>query len=181
MDSVELLIHPARLRLVYALSGGRALTSAELQARLPSVPKATLYRHIALLTDHGVLEVVGERRVRGAVERTYRLREERTRVSQDEAAKMSIDDHRRGFGASMAAILAEFSAYLDTPGASPVRDAVGYRHFTLWLSDEEKRAAIEAMQALLVERAKNPPAPGRRPHLLSTIFFPLAGDHDPAP
>ena len=180
MDTVELLIHPARLRVVYALAGGRALTSAELQARIPNVPKATLYRHIALLAEHGILEVVGERRVRGAVERTFRLCEDRTRVSLDDASRMSVDDHRRGFSASMAALLAEFNAYLDTPDAAPVRDAVGYRHFTLWLTDEEKREAIADMQALLVERARQSPAPGRRAHLLSTIFFPLARGEEPA-
>ncbi|MFN8668349.1 MAG: helix-turn-helix domain-containing protein [Gemmatimonadaceae bacterium] len=176
MDAVDLLIHPARIRIVYALAGSRALTSAQLQERIPQVPKATLYRHIAVLTQHGVLEVVGERRVRGAVERTYRLRHDRTLVTVEESARMSPDDHRRSFSAAMAAILAEFNAYLDAPGAAPVHDAVGYRHFTLWLGEDEKARAISEMQALLVELAKLPPAPGRRAHLLSTIFFPLAGN-----
>ena len=37
MDPVELLLHPVRLRIVHALSGGRVLTTAELGARLPDV------------------------------------------------------------------------------------------------------------------------------------------------
>lgn len=91
---------------------------------------------------------------------------------------MSPEDHRRSFSAAVAAMLAEFNAYLDSPGAAPVHDAVGYRHFTLWLDDEEKARAIAEMQAWLVALAKLPPAPGRRPHLLSTILFPLASSND---
>lgn len=178
MDAVDLLIHPARIRIIYALAGARALTSAELQARIPQVPKATLYRHIAVLAEHGVLEVVGERRVRGAVERTYRLRQDRSLVTVEESARMSPEDHRRSFSAAVAALLAEFNAYLDSPGAAPVPDAVGYRHFTLWLDDEEKARAIAEMQAWLAALAKRPPAPGRRAHLLSTILFPLASSND---
>lgn len=177
MDAVELLIHPARLRIVYALAGGGTHTSAELLVRIADVPKATLYRHIALLAEHGVLEVVAERRVRGAMERTYRLREERARVSPEDAATMSVADHRRGFAASMAALLAEFNAYLETRDAAPLRDGVGYRQFTLWLSDDEKRAAVDAMRQLLFTLAAQGPAPGRRAHLLSTIFFPLASSN----
>ena len=34
LDPVELLLHPVRLRIVHALSGGRTVTTAELCARL---------------------------------------------------------------------------------------------------------------------------------------------------
>jgi DNA-binding transcriptional ArsR family regulator len=173
MDAVALLIHPVRLRIVYALSRGRTLTSTQLLARMPEVPKATLYRHVALLAREGVLEVVGEQRVRGAVERRYRLREERAVVTRDDAARMTAEDHRRGFGAAVAALLAEFSAYLERPGAAPLADAVSYRQFTLWLSPDERAALIEEFRRSIVARAGNEPAPGRAPHLLSTILFPI--------
>ena len=65
MDTLELLAHPVRLRIVHAMRGGRTLTTAELGARLPDVSKAMLYRHVELLATGGVLEVAGERRVRG--------------------------------------------------------------------------------------------------------------------
>src|ERR1700689_4133268 len=74
MASADLLLHPVRLRIVKAFLGDRALTTAQLAAELDDVPAGSLYRHIALLTKAGVLQVVAERRVRGAVERTYAMR-----------------------------------------------------------------------------------------------------------
>jgi len=80
MDTLELLGHPVRLRIVHAMRGGRSLTTAQLCARLPDVSKAMVYRHVDLLAAGGVLEVAEERRVRGAVERHYRLCQDRASI-----------------------------------------------------------------------------------------------------
>ena len=74
MASADLLLHPVRLRIVKAFLGERALTTGQLAEELEDVPSGSLYRHVALLVKAGVLQVVAERRVRGAVERTYMLR-----------------------------------------------------------------------------------------------------------
>lgn len=172
MDLLHLLLHPVRLRVVYALAGGRVRTTAELCASLMDVPKTTVYRHVALLVDGGALEVADERRVRGAVERHYRLRRDRASIAPAAGATMSLDDHRQGFAASMGALLAEFDAYLGRPGADPFADLVGYRQGVVWLSDEELTEAAGEIQAVLAARAGNPATPGRRPRLLSLIQFP---------
>src|SRR5512132_3192187 len=102
MDTLELLLHPVRVRIVHAMSGGHTRTTSELCARLPDVSKATVYRHVSLLAEAGLLEVAGEQRVHGAVERRYRLNRTRAVIDQDAAASMSLDDHRHGFAAAMA-------------------------------------------------------------------------------
>jgi DNA-binding transcriptional ArsR family regulator len=179
MDTVDLLLHPVRLRITYAMSGERTRTTAELCAALPDVPKTTVYRHVALLAEAGVLEVADEQRVRGAMERHYRLRRDRTAIAPEAGASMSLGDHRRGFAAAMAALLAEFDAYLDRPGTDPFADSVGYRQGTLWLSPDEVSELIGEFRAALVSRSANGPAPGRRPHLMSMIFFPTGADGEP--
>ncbi|WP_438490237.1 helix-turn-helix domain-containing protein [Streptomyces sp. S186] len=172
MDTVDLLLHPVRLRVVHALAGGRVLTTSQLCARMPEVPKVTMYRHVALLTEAGFLEVAAEQRVRGAVERHYRLRQDRPVVDTDAAAAMSLDDHRRGFAAAMAVLIAEFNAYLDRDGADPVVDSVSYRQGTLWLSPDELAEMNHKLLAILGPLLANQPKPGRAPYLLSRIFFP---------
>ncbi|MFC4120396.1 helix-turn-helix domain-containing protein [Nonomuraea zeae] len=178
MDPVEQLLHPVRLRIVHALAAGRTLTTTQLCARLPEVSKVTVYRQVALLTEGGFLEVESEQRVRGAVERRYRLRQDRPAIDAAAAAAMSLDDHRRGFAAAMAVLISEFNAYLDRDGADPVADAVSYRQGTLWLSPEELAAMVTGLLAVLRGSAANTPAPGRAPYLLSAILFP-AGQAPP--
>jgi len=170
---VDLLLHPVRIRVVHAFAGGRTLTTAELGEHLPDVPKTTLYRHVGILAAAGLLEVIGEQRVHGAVERTYRLDRARTRISPQEAAAMTVDDHRHGFAAAMAALLADFSAYLDRPDADPTADMVGYVQVPLWLSKAEIAAMAEQVRAMLMSKIDNVPEPGRRLYLLSPILFPI--------
>jgi DNA-binding transcriptional ArsR family regulator len=179
MDTLELLAHPVRLRLIHAMSGERTFTTAELCARLPDVSKATVYRHVAVLAEAGVLEVEGEQRVRGAVERSYRLRRERAMVDAAAAASLSVADHRRVFAAAMATLMAEFDAYLDRDGADPATDLVGYRQHALWLSPDELAAMISDLRAAILPRLANRPTAGRTQHLLSPILFPIEPTEHP--
>ncbi|GII53757.1 transcriptional regulator [Planotetraspora thailandica] len=172
MDAVDLLLHPVRLRIVHAMSGGRALTTAELCALLPDVSKATVYRHVGLLADGGLLDVDGEQRVRGAVERRYRLNRPRTVIDAATAAAVPAEEHRRVFAVAMATLLAEFNAYLDREQADPAADLVGYRQHALWLSPDERAEMIRDLREVIVARMGNEPAPGRIRHLLSPILFP---------
>ncbi|MFI0975753.1 helix-turn-helix domain-containing protein [Streptomyces sp. NPDC021093] len=177
MDTTDLLLHPVRLRVVHALSGGHLMTTAQLCARMPDVSKTSAYRHIALLADAGVLEVESEQRVRGAVERTFRLRKERAVIADDPAAdpaaRLSTEDYRRGFAAATAVLLAEFGAYLDRDDADPAADLVGFRQHALWLSQEELIALIGDLRAAIAPRMQNGPGPERTQHLLSPIMFPM--------
>ncbi|MEV5746360.1 helix-turn-helix domain-containing protein [Actinoallomurus sp. NPDC052308] len=179
MDPVELLLHPVRLRIVHAMSGGRTLTTAQLSELLPDVSKATLYRHVGLLAEGGLLEIDGEQRVRGAVERTYRLRRARAVIDAETAASASPEDHRRAFATAMATLLAEFNAYLDRD-ADPARDLVGYRQHAIWLSPRERAELIGELRDVIVSRMTNEPAPDRVRHLISPILFPAESPGDPA-
>jgi DNA-binding transcriptional ArsR family regulator len=182
VDTLDLLLHPVRMRIVYALSGGRVRSTADLCASLPEVPKTTVYRHVGLLGDGGVLEVADVQRVRGAVERHYRLRRDRTMIEAEAGASMSLEDHRHGFTAAMAALHAEFDAYLNRPGADPYADLVGYRQGVLWLSRDEIIEMLGELRAVITARAENQPAPGRSPRLMSLIQFPIdESPHDRPP
>lgn len=177
MTTLELLLHPIRLRIVFALSGDSVRTTAEICDRLSDVPKTSVYRHVALLLENGVLEVVAEKRVRGAVERHYRLRQERVTIAPEQGKAMSLDEHRQGFATAMAALLAEFNAYLDRPGAAPFDDAVAYRQAVLWLNDDETAEMLDELRTVFRKRAANRPGDGRRPRLMSLIQFP-SGEAD---
>ena len=153
MDTLDLLLHPVRLRIVHAMSGGRVRTTSDLCADLPGVPKTTVYRHVSLLAEAGVLEVEGEQRVHGAVERRYRLHRTRAVIDQETAASMTLDDHRQAFAAAMATLLAEFNTYLDQEKADPAADSVGYVQVPLWLSQDDLAALIGEVRSSLLARS----------------------------
>ena len=141
MTSADLLLHPVRLRIVKAFTGDRALTTSQLAAELEDVPPGSLYRHVARLTRAGVLQVVAERRVRGAVERTYTLRPAAAQIQPGEASAMSREDHTRAFLAYVAGMLSDVDAYLATDPSNPAAEA-GYRAGALWLTDDEFASLI---------------------------------------
>jgi DNA-binding transcriptional ArsR family regulator len=172
MATADLLLHPVRLRIVQALLDRRALTTSQLRAHVPDVSPATLYRHIARLTEAGVLEVVDEQRVRGAVERTYRLQLAKAQIDPHALAAMTAEDHRRAFTAFVAGLLADFDRYLQREHLDPVADGLGYRQAALWLSDAELAELAAALRDVLVPLLANGPGKGRTRRLLSTVLIP---------
>jgi DNA-binding transcriptional ArsR family regulator len=172
MRTTELLGHPARLRIVHALRGGRGLTTAQLCDLLPDVSKAMVYRHVEALAAGGVLRVAQERRVRGAVERTYRLDAQQAGIDPDTARSLSKDDHRRAFSIAMAAMTAEFGAYLDRDSSDPSTDPVGYRQHAVWLDDDELETLLGELRAAIAPRLSNQADAGRKRYLLSPVVFP---------
>jgi DNA-binding transcriptional ArsR family regulator len=172
MTSADLLLHPVRLRIIQAFLGDRALTTADLRSELPDVPPASLYRHIARLVDAGVLSVVSERRVRGALERTYILRLAAATINLDELERMTQEDHRQAFMAFVAGLLGAFDRYLSHDNVDLLRDGVTYRMAGLWLDDAELTELARDMTRVLQPRLANPPRPGRRRRILGTVLIP---------
>ncbi len=181
--TADLLLHPVRLRIVQAFLGDRALTTSELSAALADVPAGSLYRHVARLVDAGVLAVVAERRVRGAVERTYVLRLSAASIGPDELASMSADDHRQAFMAFVAGLLGDFDRYLARGDTDMLRDGVTYRLAGMWLDDSEYLELARELTRLLQPRLANLPAPGRKRWILGTVVIPAdeTGPENPAP
>ena len=172
MSSADLLLHPVRLRIIRTFLGDRALTTADLRRELPDVPPASLYRHVARLVHAGVLSVVSERRVRGALERTYVLRVAAASINLDELDRMTREDHRQAFMAFVAGLLGDFDRYLSREDIDLARDGVSYRMAGLWLDDTELSELARELARVLQPRLANPPRRGRRRRILGLVTLP---------
>jgi hypothetical protein len=170
--SADLLLHPVRLRIVKTFLGDRALTTTQLAAELDDVPSGSLYRHVALLAKARVLQVVAERRVRGAVERTYTLRLFAARISPEDAKRMSPDEHAQAFMVYVAGMLADADRYLAAGQPDPGRDGADYQVGALWLTDAEFAELLRDLSIVFRPRLANPPAPGRKRRMIYTVFLP---------
>ncbi|MGW2827070.1 helix-turn-helix domain-containing protein [Streptomyces sp. NPDC001443] len=114
-----------------------------------------------------------ERRVRGAVERHYRLRQDRAVIGSEVVRTLTAEDHRQAFATAMTALLAEFTACLDRDSADLVADLVGYRQHALWLSPAELEELIGELRAAIAPKLADRPSPERAQYLLSPIRFPM--------
>jgi DNA-binding transcriptional ArsR family regulator len=172
MTSADLLLHPVRLRIVKTFLDGRQLTTSEVAAELDDVPAASIYRHVARLAKAGVLTVVSERRVRGAVERTYAVRLAAARIDPAEIARMTPEEHGQAFMAYVAGMLADADRYLAGERIDPIRDGADYRAGALWLTDDELAAFLRDLAAIIQPRLDLPPGDGRRRRLLYGVILP---------
>ncbi len=176
MTKADVLSHPVRMRVVLTMVGDRELTTADIAEAMPDIPIATLYRHISALAEGKVLTVVSERRVRGAVERTYRLRPEYelrpefTLADRKKAAKLSTKDQRAAFGVFAATLIASYDGYLAREDRDVVTDPVGYRTTAVYADDDDVREVTalfaKVLEPLMVEKE------GKRRILISTVLVP---------
>jgi hypothetical protein len=135
-------------------------------------PQATLYRHIAKLADAGILDIVGERQVRGAVERTYQVNATQANVDAAEASEMSADEHFEAFTTFAGVLIETYGRYLKMPGSNPAADGVGFRQARLWLADHELDNLVADVTTALAPYLSFQKTQGRTLRLLSTVLMP---------
>jgi DNA-binding transcriptional ArsR family regulator len=173
-ESVELIMHPARFRILQALVG-EALTTAQLDRHLPEIATSSLYRHLRLLLDAGFLEVAEVRSVSGTPEKVYQLAQS-PRLGPAEAADLNADDHLRLFTAFMLSLYRGFAAYLERAGAAGEALAtalMGYTEAPLYATEEELLEALTAINRALAPLLEHRPGAGRQAYRLATVLHPL--------
>jgi DNA-binding HxlR family transcriptional regulator len=163
LSRTSLVIHPVRLRIVQAFLNDRVLTTRELARELPSLPQATLYRQVATLVAGGALEIVGERQVRGSVERSYRLRRESASFTRESVEAMSHEEQRDAFTTFLGTLVSDFDRTPhDTPSA--------FVQLALHLTEPELTALNGELTEVLARYVALPAAHERRRFLMSTVL-----------
>lgn len=180
MATAHHLLHPVRLRIMQTMLGADELTTAQLRERLPDVPPATMYRHVAALAEAGFLEVVSERRVRGVVERGYRVRGDRSLLDAEERSSMTKDDYQRAFALYSGALMADVDRYLARDDADPAREGLLCRQAAVWLTEEECAELAAEIEEVVTRRTRTGPGGGRTRHLVSLTVVPDKSANEPA-
>ncbi|HSR19807.1 MAG TPA: helix-turn-helix domain-containing protein [Anaerolineales bacterium] len=173
-SKADLIFHPIRARIIVEVSGRRT-TANELAESLPEIPRTTLYRHIKLLTEGGVLAIVEEKQMRGAVERVYALQREATDLTPEELRQMTKDDYEQAFAVFVASLLGDFSRYLDGHATGPVdlaADGLRFGKAQLHLTEAEFQALLSQVYGALESVLGNKPAEDRKRRIVSVSFVP---------
>lgn len=168
----ETVTHPVRLRIIQQL-GGRSLTTTQLREALPEVKQATLYRHITALLEAGMLTVVAERKVRGAVERTLALGEQMAHVDQDGLRAMSDAQLRESFVVFLGELAADFDRMLER-GDESLREVLGFGRGAVY-ADADDLAVLQAGLAELLAPYQHDRGEGKQRFGLATVLLPEVG------
>jgi len=170
----DIIMHPVRLGILLALQG-RHLTPAGIADALShTVPPATLYRHINALAKAGIVEVVGERPDRGAVERLYAVRRGEADLTDEDIAGVTPAELERYFSVFVAGLMSRFADYArqQKPEPDPRRDGVTFYSENVYLTDGEYADAISLLRDIVARGVENGPDPTRRRRTLAVIAIP---------
>ncbi|MCD5345891.1 helix-turn-helix domain-containing protein [Agromyces sp. H3Y2-19a] len=179
----DVVMHPVRLRIVQQLGEGRRVTTSDLRDALPDVAQATLYRHIAALVDAGIVAVVDERRVRGAVERTFALGDRMAHVDHDELREMGERELQQSFLTFLAHLGEDFDR---ASAGADFREFLGFGQVRLHVGTDDLSRIQAGLGELLAPYLapqvddEQGGASGRRTVMLSTVLMPDPADQ-PAP
>jgi DNA-binding transcriptional ArsR family regulator len=153
--NTDLILHPIRMRIIQHLSKGEA-TVHELKEWMSDVPQATLYRHLNRLTNNKIIYIVDERKVRGAVEKTYAMQEDSPYMSAEELEQLTCEEHLKLFMTFLSSVTGQARSYLlNNPDLSG--DSFGYNQLDLYLTKEEFKELTEGMNELLTKFKSNRP------------------------
>jgi DNA-binding transcriptional ArsR family regulator len=171
-SKTNLLLHPVRLRILSELAG-KELSPRQLAQELPDIPQASLYRHIGILVENQILEVVGERVVNGATERSYAIAVGAVRLTPEDLRGLPAEEHLRVFSVYVGTLIESFVESMN--GRDPddvLRDGLSYNRVTIHLSDEEVAQFRSELTAIIERVWSNPPAPNRKSYTLASVVIP---------
>lgn len=178
MVSSSALLHPVRLRVIQLLLAGDGLTTQQLHERLSDVPIATLYRHVAHLVSHGLLDVAGEQQVRGVSEKTYRVVEGLVNPSAEELRALSPEELLTTFTLFVSGVIRDFGSYVRQGEHDLVADRVNFAQANFWATTAEVDVFFDTVMEALRELMSNDQGQGRTLRALTTVMIPRPASED---
>lgn len=149
-SKADILFHPIRLRIVQELSKSD-YPGLELLHQLQDVPQATFYRHLKVLVDHNLVQVVEESA--GAKEKVYTLSKDGSRMTADDVKDLSPEEHMQMMTVFTSQLLLDAETYFESrPDYTAAK--FGYGKVELHLSEDEWATFSKELSGLIQEYAK---------------------------
>jgi len=164
-DFMRLVMNPIRMRIIQFLLLAGEATTAQIGNELTDIPSATLYRQVKALEEGGILLVAQKRRVRGAVEKLYRLQENLS-LGADKKEQAGL------ITSGLMSVAGQFTRYLSDPSSDLQRDGYFFTTSTLLLSDREFEIFLQALGTILQEALEHKPDGERKPRRITMISSP---------
>lgn len=165
-------VNPACSRVMMALFEKGRATAGQLQEMLPGIPAASLYRYLKQLEKAQVIQVVEQRRVRGAVERVYAPRADMGEEGARQLKENPGPTILAMYAQFSAQLMGQFAAYCQREDIQPERDGFNFTVCPVYASGEELRQALTQVGQILTGLMRQQMAPGRSLHSIAVIATP---------
>jgi DNA-binding transcriptional ArsR family regulator len=136
LTKAQVLLHPIRAQIVVALHD-RPLTPRQIAAQIEPIPLGTVYRHINLLLDAGIIEVTRERRVYGTLERQFALKDAASYIDEKEREQLTAEDIVGLVTALTGVVQSTFARYVQSHQMPPAPGELAFVVRSLYLTPEE--------------------------------------------
>ncbi|WP_026183997.1 helix-turn-helix domain-containing protein [Desulfitobacterium hafniense] len=158
-NALNSLLNPVRMNILQLFLENETETVKRIAEELPDLPPASLYRHVNKLVEDEIIEVCAEYKIRGTVEKVYRLK----------------NDPSLHFYAFAMTLLRDFDKYLQNKDYNLVQDRIDFQSYALYLSDQECDELAQTLRETLHKMADTKSGGGER-RLRKFSFAVIPGD-----
>ena len=155
-DYVQAMMNPVKLRIMQLFLISQEWEAKQMADKLPDVPVSSLYRHLGELTELGVLCVVAETPMRGAVKKTYALNKAFTRENPS-GKELSIM-----MQAALCQITGELQEYFGNEDVNLQRDCVDFENIVIHIGQKDFIRMREEILQILKKYAEHLPEEGQK-------------------
>lgn len=167
---IDVIMNPVRQRIIQYLILNQKGSVNEISKELFDIPRPSLYRHIRLLLETNIIEIIEEKAIRGTVKKIYGL----VKHSPDEFSRKDISLLIQN---SLISILSSFVRYFEQEDSDPMKDMLSLSTSTLLLSDEEYLDMMKRIGQIYNEVIYNKPQENRKPRCITIISSPPNNDN----
>lgn len=166
------LADPVRCKLLLDVYGKERVTAKQLAQTNGDVTHATLYRHLKKMVADGLLQVVGENKIRGTLERVYAVNPD---LSLDAKRMVEENDGQAYmllFTQFALGLTEEFRKYTSRRDIDIIRDGSGFTVAPIYVTTEELTAALLEIGKILQPLIGNEKTAERDLHSIAIITTP---------
>ena len=165
---MDACLNPVRQRILQVLLEKKEASPAQLLEILSDIPRASMYRHIKILQDAGIIEIAKEIPKRGTLEKYYT-------IAAPNPAMQSNRDVNQAVQTALMALSGDFSRYLADEKNDPKKDMLTVAQATLMLSDEEFAEFLTEYSKLLARYISKTAGENRKERRITFLSAPPAG------
>lgn len=172
MEKVDVLLNPVRMRIIQYAAHNHPVTVGQIAGAMPDVSKATLYRHMRVLTENGILQIAGEEKIRGTVEVSYSLNVDKINASGQE----SYSELQALIYSMLTKVIADFAHYFSKENINPFDDGYFVSANALSLKDSDFDSFKKEVFAVVEKYSLMPAVDNSKMRMITVVSSPAASE-----